>query len=366
MAALLASAVPAASAAQTPEDPAAAWQRAELPASPAGLQLWDVIAGGPGFIAVGGGFERGQEVGTAIIWVSEDGREWQSVPLLGEAGRGIPRSITATPTGFVAVGSGCCPDEAAVWLSADGIAWERIPDQAGFADTAMLAVTATPDGVVAVGCSAVLECFDGISWSSADGRTWSQPVALDLVPGGVATTTAGLLALGSSVPYDGSAALAASSDGVTWDPATIVADAGWLHTAVDTPGGTLAAGGTMDPRSGRAETLAFTSVDGQVWTPLMTPGLARVWIEDIVTTPDGWLAVGWRAGRAGQFPATLWSTDLAGFQALPFPREVRAGGMLHAGAVSPDGGTLVVVGSSVLARGDVPTVWVGSGDIPQG
>lgn len=356
--ALLASAMPAATAAQPAEAPGTApWQRAETPAAPAGLQLWDVIAGGPGFVAVGGGFESGQEVGTAIIWVSEDGHTWQSVPLLGEAASGIPRSITATPSGFVAVGSGCCPDEAAVWLSQDGIAWERIPDQPGFADTAMLAVTSTPGGVHAVGCSAVLECFSGLAWSSVDGRSWSGPVTLDLMPGGVVGSQLGLLALGATEAYEGAAAVAFSNDGLTWDPATVVADTGWLHAAVDTPAATLAVGGTTNARSGRTETLAVTSSDGQLWAPLQAPGLARVWIEDVVAAQGGWLAVGWSAGRAGQSPATLWSSDLAEFQVLPFTREMKSGGMLHAGAIGQEDGTLVVVGSSVLNRGEVPSIW---------
>ncbi len=63
----------------------APWQRADTPSAPTDLELWDVIAGGPGFIAVGGGFEAGKEVGTAAIWVSEDGWAWQSVALLGDA-----------------------------------------------------------------------------------------------------------------------------------------------------------------------------------------------------------------------------------------------------------------------------------------
>jgi hypothetical protein len=93
----------------------------------------------------------------------------------------------------VAVGSGCCPDEAAVWLSPDGLSWERLPDQPGFADTAMLGVTSTPDGIVAVGCSAVMECMSGLAWSSPDGRSWSESVLLDMLPLGAASTSAGIL-----------------------------------------------------------------------------------------------------------------------------------------------------------------------------
>ncbi len=359
---LLAALAPPTVFAQLPEGPAPQpWQRADAPFTPTDLELWDVIAGGPGFIAVGGGFEAGQEVGTAAIWVSQDGRTWQSVALLGPAATGIPRSITATPDGYVAVGSGCCPDRAAVWLSSDGFAWERLPDQPGFADTAMLGVTWQDDQLVAVGCSAQLECFGGLSWTSSDGRTWSQPVALDLMPVAVSATAAGAMAVGSSEPYEGSATVAVSVDGSAWSEASIIAPSGSLDAAIDAPVGILTVGGTTDSRNGRATTLAFTSPDGLAWEPLEGEGLEGVWVEDVTATPGGWLLTGWSTKRAGQVPATLWTTDLATFSPVPFPREMKEGGSLHAGAVASDGTTMVVVGSTILNRGEVPTVWVRDG-----
>ena len=359
---LLAALAPTSVLAQLPEEPSSQpWQRADAPFTPTDLQLWDVIAGGPGFIAVGGGFEAGQEVGTAAIWVSEDGRTWQSVALLGDAATGIPRSITATPDGYVAVGSGCCPDRAAVWLSSDGIAWERLPDQPGFADAAMLGVTWQDDRLEAVGCSAQLECFGGLAWTSSDGQAWSLPVALEMMPGDVSATSAGALAVGSSQPYEGSAALAANVDGSAWSAASSIAPSGSLDAAIDAPMGILAAGGTTNPRNGRAVTLAFTSPDGLAWEPLQGQGLEGVWVEDITATPDGWLLTGWSTKRAGQLPATLWTTDLATFSAIPFPHEMKEGGQLHAGAVGSDGTTMVVVGSTILNRGEVPTAWVRDG-----
>ncbi len=359
---LLAAFAPPAVFAQPSEAPALQpWQRADAPFTPTDLQLWDVIAGGPGFIAVGGGFEVGREVGTAAIWVSEDGRTWQSVALLGDAANGIPRSITATPDGYVAVGSGCCPDRAAVWLSSDGLAWERLSDQPGFADAAMLGVTWMDDRLVAVGCSAQMECFGGLSWTSSDGRTWSQPVALDLMPGAVSATATGVIAVGSSEPYEGSPALAVNVDGSTWSEASIIAPSGSLDAAIDAPVGILAAGGTTNARNGHAVTLAFTSPDGLAWEPLEGAGLEGIWVEDVTAAHDGWLLTGWSTKRAGQLPATLWTTDLETFSVIPFPREMKEGGQLHAGAVGSDGTTMVVVGSTILNRGEVPTAWVRDG-----
>jgi hypothetical protein len=359
-----ASASPAPTSSATPPTaapvPAApfAWQRAEVPFTKADVELWDVIAGGLGFIAVGGGFAPGEEVGSAAIWVSEDGLSWQSVPLPGDAAAGVPRSITATADGYVAVGSGCCPDEAAVWLSVDGLSWERLPDQPGFADTAMLGVASAPEGIVAVGCSAALECFSGLAWTSIDGRTWSEPLAIDLLPAGVAATSAGVVALGSTESYDGSAALALSPDGLAWPEPTVVAAGGWLHAAVEQPSGVLAVGGTTNPRNGRSVGLAATSADGLAWEPQDARHLRKVWVEDAAVHPDGWLFVGWQANGYEQSPAALWTTDLQVFEPLEFPREMKGSGMLHAVAVGEDGVTAVAVGSTVLNRGVVPTVWV--------
>ena len=58
---LLTALAPTAALAQTGEGLPApvTWERADVPTTPAGIELWDVTAGGPGFIAVGGGFEEG-------------------------------------------------------------------------------------------------------------------------------------------------------------------------------------------------------------------------------------------------------------------------------------------------------------------
>ena len=236
-----------------PDAPPITFERAEVPFAPAGIELWDVVVGGPGYVAVGGGFVAEAETSTAVIWVSDDGRTWQSVPLFGQAATGVPRAVTATPDGLVAVGSGCCPDEAAVWLSADGLAWERLPASPSLEGSAMLDVTATPEGLVAVGCSAQLECLSGLSWTSPDGRTWSDPVALDavdLLPLAVAATEAGILALGSGSAYGDAARLALSSDGTTWSGATTISLVGGsMEAAVERAGGSLPRAG---PRTRRA------------------------------------------------------------------------------------------------------------------
>jgi len=346
--------------AQSTGDPVAltSWERADVPAARAGIELWDISAGGPGFIAVGGGFVEGEEASTAVIWVSDDGQTWQSVPLFGDAAHGIPRAITATADGYLAVGSGCCPDEAAVWLSPDGLSWERLPDQPSLSGAAMFDVVSTSDGIVAVGCSATLECLSGLAWTSPDGRTWSEPVPLDMLPLGVAATDGGILALGSSDAYGGSATLAMSPDGVEWPPATTLSVGdGSMEAAVERPDGILIAGGTSDPETGRSGALLAISQDGVLWVPQQGAPLRGTWVEDVASRSDGLLFVGWRTRRHSQVPAAIWTPDLVSYEQLAFPRVVKQGGMLHATAFAEDGSLAVAVGFTILNRGLVPTVF---------
>jgi hypothetical protein len=337
--------------------PPIAWQRADVPVTAAGLGIWDVIAGGPGFIAVGGGFADGAEEASALFWVSEDGRTWQSVPLFGDAATGVPRAVASFAGGYVAVGSGCCPDEAAVWLSPDGLSWERLPAQPGFEATAMLAVAETPGGLAAVGCTAVFECDAGLAWTSTDGRTWAEATPVDLVPFGVTSTSAGALALGASQAYEGAPALAVSADGLAWPDAVVLPGSGSLEAALEQPYGLLAVGGTYDPETGDSDGLVATSPDGSEWDVLEAPRLRGAWLEDVASAGQGLLMAGWTVGRDGQVPATFWSPDLRTFRPGAFPRELKAGGMLHAAAFGPDGVGAVVAGSSFLNRGPVPGIW---------
>ena len=171
-----------------------------MPARPAGWILNDVIVGGPGFIAVGGGSPgRARSVPRALIWVSDAGRAWQSVPLFGDAAEGTIRAIAPTESGFVAVGEG--PEGAAVWSSSDGIGWQRIPHADVFAGSVMVDVANGPAGLVAVGCEGGIDCATSRSWRSADGITWealaSPPPGLPLA---IEATEDGYLVAGQQAP----------------------------------------------------------------------------------------------------------------------------------------------------------------------
>jgi hypothetical protein len=96
-------------------DNATAWHLAELPDAYASTAFYmnDVVAGGPGFVATGGG---------QPVW-STDGKQWSQGTGIGFENTGS-WTVGATTDGVVAVGSHNFDTEATVAMqSADGKAW---------------------------------------------------------------------------------------------------------------------------------------------------------------------------------------------------------------------------------------------------
>ncbi len=187
----------------------------------------DVIAAGPGLVAVG------EIESAAAVWTSRDGFNWSRVPhdeavfglTLGD-GNGMT-GVTVGGPGLVAVGSdGLNSDaptgraHAVVWTSIDGLTWSRVPhDEAVFGgqgDQGMFDVTVGGPGLVAVG-----ENDHGAPvWTSTDGVVWSQVphdesvfVKVGLRIFSVAVEGPGLVAVGED---DQGVAVWTSRDGITW------------------------------------------------------------------------------------------------------------------------------------------------------
>jgi hypothetical protein len=130
--------------------------------------------------------------------------------------------------------SATAPARAAAWASPDGLAWTRAADSAAMdagicVDTGetpfcggMLAVTATATGFVAVGetCPGTFEGCRPAAWSTADGATWVRiDAGLDFTGrlDAVAFGAPGMVAAGrhcSGSTCSGVDAL--STDGATW------------------------------------------------------------------------------------------------------------------------------------------------------
>ena len=188
-----------------------------------GTQLMnDVALGGPGVVAVG------TAQGDAGVWVSPDGRDWNRVPQEGaltSEGRQDINAVVAGGPGLVAVGRDRHLESAAVWVSEDGLDWERIEHDedvfGGPGPQVMADVVATDDLVVAVGDDRGTD-GDGAVWVSLDGWTWERVDAEEVVGGtgaqfitGLAARAGDFVAVGHDFAVP-SPAVWSSADGREW------------------------------------------------------------------------------------------------------------------------------------------------------
>jgi hypothetical protein len=178
--------------------------------------LVDVVAGGPGFVALpsqtgpvwtsvdGLSWSEGPPdpdmlaafpmaaaeregvlvvVGRSGVLLSRDGLEWQPVGLPG--GQGVMHDVAATDTGFVAVGSvslGSMEAKGAVWISSDGETWTRVPDAPDFDKAELFRVAASSDRVVATGYANDFErglFATPMAWTSVGGGAWHRATVID-------------------------------------------------------------------------------------------------------------------------------------------------------------------------------------------
>lgn len=131
------------------------------------LHLHGVAVGGPGLVAVGESWtSSGGQI--AAVWTSPDGVTWTRVAhdeaVFGEGGN--MRAVVAGGPGLVAVGE--TAGRAAIWTSPDGLTWTRLDDDAfDRPRTEPLADVVEANGhLVAIG-------RDGSLWTSTDGAYWT-------------------------------------------------------------------------------------------------------------------------------------------------------------------------------------------------
>lgn len=334
------------------------WALAQMPRRRAGWMLHDVIAGGPGFIAVGGGSQgRARSTPEAIVWLSDArGRAWLEAPLFGDAADGTMRAITAAADGYVAVGEGS--DGGAIWRSTDGIGWQRLAHDPVFDDSAIFDVADGPAGLIAVGCQGEVVCSNSQAWISTDGgATWQALAAPPPGPAlAIAATESGYLAAGQSAA-DGNPVLVSSGDGQAWQAATGLPGGPASLAALGSFGDALAGGNSRE--SGAARALLLRSADGSAWQSVGHRSFQAADIAAIAGSDAGVLLLGTRSqrvdGRQRTRPLALWSPDLARFRVTPFPSQsMRTGGEVNAAAFSADGTLVVAVGATARP---VPTVW---------
>jgi hypothetical protein len=215
----------------------------------------DVTAGGSGLVAVGTDLPSNG----AVVWTSANGEEWAKVALdpdvIGADAR--LNAITAGGPGLVAVGEygpGQLRENAA-WTSADGVEWSVV-DLPG--STQPLDVTAGGPGVVAVGN--VPELNQMVIWTSTDGLHWTIATNEHLGdPDAIADGAFGLIAIGEDFG-DGPlrSSVLSSVDATQWE---VSADVLGSFTAITYADGRYVAVGGLDT----GDAAVATSTDGVTW-----------------------------------------------------------------------------------------------------
>lgn len=299
------------------------WTPADT-ALPSGTTLNDVVAGGPGAVAVG--------TGEPPLWTSADGLSW--IPVDDPAGaleNARLSDVTTGGPGLVAVGAvGALP---AAWTSPDGLHWSKVPPPASvtYFDS-WSGVTEGGPGLVAVGASSTTgepaEDAPGLGapsaavWVSADGSSWSRvphdPAAFsdfprDVQMNAVVAGGPGLVAVGhqDAIAADdgfGKAAVWTSTDGLSWERVPderglVGGSEAWDVVATSTG---LVAAGMAD-----GDAAVWTSADGLTWAAVERDALKGPHEEGIYGVTEGgpgMVAVGWDWSEAHE-SAAAWTTE---------------------------------------------------------
>jgi hypothetical protein len=329
---------------------------------PLGQRIDRIVAGGPGFVAIGATSEGqpGAETSRGTIWLSDTGERWARHVLRGGVAPGDDASlyqVAAGPKGIVVMGNICCSSEqAAAWWSEDGSAWERVQLPQGAAPPpGVYDVAAGPDGFVAVGISGQSMAI----WTSPDGRDWTavDEKAAGLVRGSfgsVVRDDRGWLAIG--VRDD-----RRTHEGAVWRSPDL---ASWRAIS-DAP-----------PLAGPEE-IELGTVHRFAGGYLLVGNLGtheeRVRCEQLLGHAEGRLALSSDLALSCGWGVTThwWSADGEGWQLLP-PVAQAAGapplplgpggrGLIYRWPIRPGGPGLVTIGYEAVdpeAAGDVRAVWV--------
>ena len=263
--------------------------------------------------------------------------------------------------------SGAIDARAAAWASPDGLTWTRANDSEDLflgacidtgetpACPGMLAVTATPTGFVAVGHA--YNGNDGQSrpsaWTSPDGSDWTLAVnGLDFHGrlSGVTAGGPGLVAVGTICEPSCVGVAATSVDGSVWSFAPIEGATGLED--VGSAGGPVFALGGLDPAPDRrAELELWRTDDGVAWRRVSSfpalPDVSQYQAIDIVVAPDRAVVIA-GVSLAG---ANDWSTLAYSSPPLGAPAEPSAS---SAAAPSPEPTPRCPSPSQAVQE---PTVW---------
>jgi hypothetical protein len=299
---------------------------------PGSEQLTSVTAGGSGWLAVGGVVAGAAQ--HPVVLVSPNGMTWTAADgAAAFAGQDVyTEQAAAGAGGYVIVGysgSAGAGFAADAWYSAGsaggGLAgWQQAAGENALDGESggrqMLGVTATTSGFVAVG----LQGNSPAVWLSPDGKTWTV-MALPLPSGAARAVLLHVAAAGGTLaavgmeqsPSGAMAPFAARSvnGGTTWTEVTLPVPSGSAQvTALAAAGQMFTATGTYGSTPGHQDVVVWTSLDGETWTAA-TPagqGLAGPGIQAItgLTVSGSTLTgVGFTASPASEEPV-FWQSPI--------------------------------------------------------
>ncbi|MGD0607033.1 MAG: hypothetical protein ABSA53_26030, partial [Streptosporangiaceae bacterium] len=273
------------------DDGGNSWTRA-VSASPATFdrpgteQLTSVTHGAAGWLAVGDVTAGAPQ--HPVVLASTDGQNWQaadSAAVFGTPGL-VSEQAAAGPGGYVIVGDQvtAAGRRAVAWRStnlAGPTGWQRavVSTLAGTAgSTQMEAVTASGTGFVAVGSAG----NQVSAWTSPDGRTWREdnlpmPIgAPRAVLQHVASSGRTVVAVGTAVTTTGQrlpVAASSANGGLTWTESALPVPAGQASvTALTAAGRSFVATGTFGRTPGHQDVVVWTSANGSAWTAVTPAG----------------------------------------------------------------------------------------------
>jgi hypothetical protein len=329
--------------------------------------LVDVVAGGPGLVAVGF-FDHGP---AAAIWTSVDGTVWRLVTDFPITDGTLAEAIGAGPRGLLA--GGVDGRSAAAWISPDGLVWQGVDGGTAFEDrqAPLQITTVVPWGTGWV-AGGYLGTFAGplraAFWSSPDGRVWTRvpdgPAFEDSRVTGLVTLGDRLVAVGGTGTYNQRTGGAAwtSSDGQSWTrvPDSPDLGAGVLWAVAAGGPGLVAVGADPDDRAA----LAWTSTDGVAWTrvpdaPALENFGLKIRMQDVARVGDQLMAGG-HLLFGTQYPsAVVWhSRDGVDWERAP---DVPALGDGEISGLIAGGPGAVAVGTVGAPDFFIPTVWLSPG-----
>lgn len=283
-----------------------------------------VVEGAHGFIAVGATALNDISSGDARAWTSSDGVQWHAAGSSSGMADAEMEAVTTGPDGYVAVGSDGFPGGntqlpgargAAAWISADGTRWTRVAGQGSFAGAIMTGVRRIDPGYVAWGETFAGRNVAGVLlppiWTSSDGIRWDRATGITDAGGPGAPITA-IISIGKRLVAVGARRLpdaegaghvpgawTSTDGGRTWSPAVVADDAAGARRSgtmfdVATDGPDLIAVGRLEPPDGPGSAAVWRSSDqGSTWTRLPDdPSFARAGMRHVVSRGTGFVVFG--------------------------------------------------------------------------